>query len=338
MKTILITGGAGMIGQEIIRQLLKKKNWLIVVFDNFSNEYRRNEPLIEHENVVYEKNSSLLQVIGAYNPSVISHQASLVSVGESMANPERYLKNNIGITAELIQAMLDLKWKGLVIHASSMSVYEDLPLSVRNEDQNMWPTSFYGISKLTQEMMLELYSKISGNTVVLLRYFSVYDTKFNVNNTATGIFNIFANQYLSEGKIEFYGDGTATRDMIHVSDVAYMHNKAIQKKWAYPRHEINVGTGIATTMNEIVARLMDCMVENRARVPVFFNGKKRMGDIYHSKADIGRAKDEKIAPKTFVKLEDSIRKYGEFIKNGKFTITNKVSDANKELEKRGLVK
>lgn len=338
MKTILITGGAGMIGQEIVGQLADTGEWNIIVYDDNSNDYNENLP-VRGGNIEYispnffgaDYGSEIQTILESYSVDVISHQAARVGVGESMRKPEMYMMNNIGITAGVIQAIIDTKWKGLVIHAGSMAGYVD---GYSLESSRLRPVSFYGLSKVTQEEMWRILSEAYNIPVVSLRYFSVYSTDFNPSNPFTGILNIIANQHLTGGKVEIYDDGNQTRDMINVKDVAEIHNRVAGRKWK-GFEKVNVGTGVSRTIRDIV-ELMQLGIGEPLNV--VFNGKKRAGDIYSSEAGIGKLKNLFLAPKEFRRLEDGIAEYCHYLKLYIGEVTPTVTAENDRLRGMGLVK
>lgn len=327
MKKILITGGAGMIAQEIARQL-DQNEWEILLYDDFSNRFTPMDGFIGR-NVFTE--GTIHDIIDRERPDVISHHAAAVGVGESMYNPLKYVEQNCLFTAELIQAIIDTKWKGRIIHASSMGIFGE-QLEPADEGELEAPRSFYGLTKDFQEnALLMLSANYPGIRLVCLRYFSVYSSTFNPENPMTGILSIIVDQILAGGPVELYDDGNQTRDMIHVRDVAKIHNIMVESK--YPTTFLNVCTGVTRTMAEIARIVAD---EFGYTGKIVFNGKTRAGDIYYSQGDNKRLIET--VSMEFVPLEQGIREYREFIEANRDKIkAGSVRHENQNIAARGLV-
>lgn len=318
-RKILITGGAGMIGQEVARQL-PWHEWAIHLHDDFSNPYTKNENLVgelTHSAFFHGSPASYDQLIREINPDVISHQASLVSVGRSMYDPALFFEQNVQSTAHLIQAIFDHKWRGKLILGSSMGVY--------GEGDDI-PVSFYGQTKKMQEEMLRLAAKTYGFELVILRYFSVYSTRAALDNPYTGIIPLVVQQALLGDKITMYGDGNQTRDMIDVRDVAKIHNDAIDAKYEGP---IDVRTGITTKLSDIVKIIVENLKWNGQQS---YSGDNRQGDICL------------VIPtdRTFEgcrKLEDGIREYIEWLRRNPemMKVKDTVAQENENIKAKGLV-
>lgn len=327
MKKILITGGAGMIGQEIARQL-DPKEWEILLYDDFSNRFTPMEGYIGRNLC---PTYTIHDAIDIERPDVISHHAAAVGVGESMYNPLKYVEQNCLFTGELIQAIIDTKWRGRIIHASSMGIFGEQNVSV-DEMFSESPSSFYGLTKKFQEDALFMLGENYSVEVVALRYFSVYSSTFNPENPMTGILSIIVDQILAGGPVVLYGDGWQTRDMIHVRDVASIHNYFLNK--GFPRQTLNICTGRSLTLREISE--MVCK-EFLYTGKVVFNGKRRAGDIQESRGD-NRALLRRW-PYKFTDLKTGIREYREFIEANRDKFTpGAVARENQNIAAKGLVR
>lgn len=323
-----------MIGQEIARQL-DPNEWEVLLFDDLSNPYTPPEGYIGRNLC---PGYTIHDAIELERPDVISHHAAAVGVGESMYKPLKYIEQNCLFTGELIQAIIDTKWKGKIIHASSMGIFGEQP-EPADEWEDQWPISFYGLTKKFQEDALELLANNDkGISFVALRYFSVYSSTFNPENPFTGILSIIVDQILEGGHVELYDDGEQTRDLIHVSDVAKVHNLAMMPslhwRWSW-NPAINVCTGVSLTMRDIVSMVCE---EFGYTGPVIFNGKKRAGDLYSSRGDNSRLM-EIFPTMTFKSLKESIHEYRLFIEANRDKIqAGNVRRENANIAARGLVK
>lgn len=316
-----------MIAQEIARQL-DPNEWEILLYDDFSNRFTPMDGFIGR-NVFTE--GTIHEVIERERPDVISHHAAAVGVGESMYKPLKYVEQNCLFTAELIQAIIDTGWKGRIIHASSMGIFGE-QFKPADEGEMEVPKSFYGLTKAFQEdALFMLKSSYPGIELSCLRYFSVYSPTFNPENPMTGILSIIADQILEGGPVELYDDGGQTRDMIHVKDVAKIHNRVLEANYTPPM--LNVGTGRALRMGDIVRMVAD---EFGYKGEIRFNGKFRQGDIHYSQGDNRLLRQ--LFPMDFIPLEQGIHKYREFIEANRDKIkAGNVRRENQNIAARGLV-
>lgn len=328
VKKILITGGAGVIGQEIARQL-DTTEWEILLYDDFSNRFTPTEGFVGRNLWPHLSIHSALEI---ERPDVISHHAAAVGVGESMYNPLKYVQQNCLFTADLIQAIIDTRWKGRILHASSMGIFGE-QLRPADEGEFKVPKSFYGLTKAFQEdALFMLWANYPGIELGCLRYFSVYSSTFNPENPLTGILSVIVDQILQGGPVELYDDGGQTRDMIHVRDVAKIHNAMVVRK-KVPT-VLNVCTGRVLTMRQIVDMVA---TEFGYRGEIKFNGKLRAGDIHYSQGINTRLKI--LVPVDFIPLEQGIREYREFIKANRDKIkAGNVRLENQNIAARGLVR
>lgn len=255
---------------------------------------------------------------------VIFHLAAETGTGQSMYEIDRYVDVNVGGTAKLLEAVAARKERPRrVIVASSRSIYgegkyespnlglvypgarreEDLlagrfeptypgsggELSVlpTSEDSEVHPSSVYGITKSSQEALVMAVAPTLGVEPVALRFQNVYGPGQSLSNPYTGILSIFSSLILSGRPINVFEDGLESRDFVYVDDVVDALVRSMQMD-AVAGEAVNVGSGIATTVNEVVAALLD----NYGRtVPVEVSGNFRVGDIRHNFADISKQTD-----------------------------------------------
>lgn len=309
---IVIIGGAGMIGQAIAKRHLVEGDQ-VDIYDVFSNPYDDYSHL--HGNVLKDYPD-----LSQYD--LISNQAALVGVGESMYRPHQYMANNIEATTKIINELVTMKVRVPIIHAGSMGPYgegslfcpsctHDLyrssprttvgkmmcPICKGNlktmdaiEFQELHPLSFYALSKKVQEEALQLFAEAYHNPVISLRYFSVYATDQNPNNPKTGVLTVIANQILNRDVVELNEDGNQTRDLIHVEDVARAHflaSRKIQGRMINSFDTFNIATGNSVSMKHVASRMIRFAGTNHEIVA---NMRIRIGDVYDSHADVGRAK------------------------------------------------
>ena len=177
------------------------------------------------------------------------------------------------------------------------------------ESDALLPTSIYGITKLAQEQIVLQTCAGLGIPAVAFRYQNVYGPGQALRNPYTGILAIFTQLLLRGEEVNVFEDGLAARDFVHVADIVRGNVCALELDAARPR-EFNVGSGIRTTLIEIVQALAAALgVEARFRV----SGDFRAGDIRHACADL-TALTAHFGPQNFIPLADGVRGLVEWVR------------------------
>ena len=283
-RNALVTGGAGFIGSHLSKALLEKKLNVTVV-DNLSTGRIENIPenanFIEGDilNTTLMKNILLEQEI-----DIIFHEAAKVSVRDSLAEFPKDAETNVMGTISVLHSCLDSRVRK-IIYASSMAVYADSenPNPVA-EDYILDPISPYGISKLAGEKYLQLLAEEMGISWIVLRYFNTYGIGQQYS-PYVGVLTIFINRLLEGSPLQIYGDGEQRRDFIHVSDIVQANILAMEKD--DQGHIFNVGTGKATSVNE----LADMVCEKIDPAAEISHVDEHRGELKNSIADITKAKN-----------------------------------------------
>lgn len=373
---ILITGGAGLIGQAIAKRHIAEGHE-VLLYDDLSNKFNDYSNL-HGENIAFDKQGNLRdisQIIKSHEPfDVISHQAASVGVGESQYEIEKYSQNNIGFTAHLLDSLVkSQKVPTRLLLASSMGPYGEgpyycesccvkmdlsgprktinpacrycnrdlIPLIIK-ENCERKPTSFYGITKMAQEEMFRVFSETYGITTIALRYFSVYGTKCNPNNPYTGVLSIIADKILNAKSVELFEDGLQTRDLIHCDDVAKAHFLAskYERSPADGRFtEINICTGVRTSIRDVAYSMMQLIAPGLSSKPIQCSNEIRKGDIRHSCGENKKAR-ELLGWNPEWKISTGILEYCHFVKMNreKFSIDKDSTGIEKErLVKSNLI-
>lgn len=266
-EKILVTGGAGYIGSHTVRRLQELGNEVIVL-DNLSAGHMEsvNCPLIVGDLM----DSGLLDKIFDQNRiSAVVHFAGSIEVEESVRNPEKYFRNNVVGSLNLLNCMVKHSVNSIV-YSSSAAVYGSPKETPISEDQTCSPTNPYGESKRVFEKILNWYHQAHGISAVIFRYFNAAggwpeeNLGENHPNETHLIPRILRVANKQEESLKVFGDdyptadGTAVRDYIHVRDLAEAHALAISKLikerglFTY-----NVGTGHGYSVSEIVNMVMD---------------------------------------------------------------------------------
>lgn len=260
---VLVTGGAGYIGSHTVREL-SNQGHQVVVLDTLEQGNRQavqGTPL--HVGSIDDE-ALLDHIFEQEQPEAVIHFAAYKAPGESMSQPTRYFRNNVGGTVTLLDAMArhDVRY---IVFSSSCSIFgtpKQLPVT---EDAPFGPESVYGETKLIGETLLKWYNRTLGIKYSSLRYFNAagasldgtlgedWDNTHNliplVMKAAVGrapSITVFGTDYPTR-------DGTAIRDYIHVVDLATAHVKALEQIIETNRSTIyNLGTGTGSTVQEVV--------------------------------------------------------------------------------------
>lgn len=263
MTRILVTGGAGYIGSVVVDQLLER-GFKVVVLDDLSTGHRaavaRGAAFVQGGVGNRELVETLLE---RERVEAIIHLAAFALVAESVAQPGKYVTNNVTAARVLLEAATRAKVQRFVF-SSSCAVYGHPATVPITEDTARKPVNPYGETKRDFEQLLEALGPTSGMTIVSLRYFNASgatDARGEDHDPETHLIpNVLAAALGKRDAVEVYGtdyptpDGTAVRDYVHVSDIADAHLRALTMKpnGGQPV-AVNLGTGTGRSVREVVA-------------------------------------------------------------------------------------
>ena len=307
---ILVTGGAGYIGSHTCVELLNA-GYEVVILDNLYNSSKKAVDRIEEitgKNVTFYENDMLdadamENLFSKEKIDCVIHFAGLKAVGESVAKPLEYYKNNIQGTLTLVEAMRNHGCKN-IIFSSSATVYGDPAfVPITEECPKGTPTNPYGWTKsMLEQILSDLHTADEEWNVILLRYFNPIGAHKSgmIGEDPKGIPNNLL-PYVAQvaiGKLECVGvfgndydtpDGTGVRDYIHVVDLANGHVKAIDKIKENPGVKIyNLGTGNGYSVLDVVKAFEKA---NGLKVPYVIKP-RRPGDIATCYCNPAKAKAE----------------------------------------------
>jgi len=291
---VLVTGGAGFIGSNLIESLLNAGNQ-VVCLDNFSTGKRENlkefagHPhfsLIEGDIRNYEDCEKSVR-----NINIVFHEAALGSVPRSIIDPVSSVDVNIGGFVKMLFAASEARVKRF-IYAASSSTYGDHPGLPKVEDRIGAPLSPYGITKYVDELFAENFSKTYGIEVIGLRYFNVFGRRQDPDGAYAAVIPKFVKQLINHEAPIINGDGSVSRDFTYIDNVVQAnHLAAIVRKKEAVNEVYNVAHGERTTLNELFALLREILGRYDKEIlkiePVF--GPDRKGDIFHSQASVEKA-------------------------------------------------
>ncbi len=367
-ERVLVTGGAGFIGCHVVRLLLDR-GYEVRVLDSLIDQVHRSaltrNPVLDDVELIRGDVRDLDTVTDALDgvDSVV-HLAAEVGVGQSMYAIDRYVSVNDGGTAVLFQALIDHPVRRVVV-ASSMSIYgeglyrtaagerltdvvrptaragaawdpvgpDGAPLSPIATPEWKQPNlaSVYALTKYVQERLTLTVAPAYGMEGVALRLFNVYGPGQALSNPYTGVLAIFASRLQNRERPLVFEDGEQRRDFVHVDDVARAFLLALE----HPRaagQVFNIGSGRDVSILEVGAALARAMGVPHLTPEVM--AKARVGDIRHCFADIGLAREVLgFSPRR--SFDDSLGELAEWVRLQQ--AEDRVQDARRELEQRGLV-
>jgi nucleoside-diphosphate-sugar epimerase len=297
MATVLVTGGAGFIGSNVVAELADR-GYSVVVLDSFETGERENLDDVEGyelvEGDIRDREAVSRAVEGA---DYVVHEAAVTSVPGSVERPAHTSDVNCTGTAVVLEEALDEGVKKVVV-ASSAAVYGDAepPLS---EDENPSPDSPYALSKIWTERLAQQFDELHGLNTAALRYFNVYGPGQDADSEYAAVVPAFVSAVVNGEQPVVYGDGEQTRDFVHVRDVARATVEALETESS---GVYNVASGTETSVNELLDTVLE--VANSEVEPRY--GPERKGDIERSYADVSKIHDEMDFEATF-RLSEGIR-------------------------------
>jgi UDP-glucose 4-epimerase len=292
---ILVTGGAGFIGSHIVSALARRAE--IVVLDNFKSG---NPERLKHVNCrIVEgdvRDQTFVQKISEGCPWIIQ-LAALVKVAESMQYPMECFQINTLGTLQILEAARHHRIPKVIV-ASSAAIYGDSPVSPKTETQTPQPRSPYAISKLDGEYLCDLFRETFGVATAALRFFNVYGSGQDPNSDYAAVIPQFIQRALNHQNLVIYGEGSQTRDFIHVSDVA----RAIELVGDSATTGVfNLGYGQAVSIRQLAEKIIAFSGSNST----ISYEPERSGDVKHSLANI--AKIQAIGFQPHISLDEGLR-------------------------------
>lgn len=291
---ILITGGAGFIGSNLVEYFLTKDHQ-VVCLDNFATGFKHNiEPFLSNPNFtmiegdIRNLNTCKEAVKGC---DYVLHEAALGSVPRSINDPINTNSVNIDGFLNMLVAARDEKVKRFVFAASS-STYGDSKEMPKIEDNIGKPLSPYAVTKYVNELYADVFAKTYGLEYIGLRYFNVFGRRQDPNGAYAAVIPLFVKQLMQYQSPTINGTGDFSRDFTYIDNVIHMNELALFTQNPEAVNQIyNTAVGDQTTLNVLVQSLKDnlCTFDSSIRTIEPIHGPNRTGDIPHSLASIEKA-------------------------------------------------
>jgi UDP-N-acetylglucosamine 4-epimerase len=295
MSKILITGGAGFIGSNLVEHFLGKGNQ-VVVLDNFSTGHLYN--LTQYSNNPYFTliEGDIRNVADCQKAvegvDYVLHQAALGSVPRSIKDPQTSNEVNVTGFLNMLVAARDAGVKRF-IYAASSSTYGDSENLPKVENIIGKPLSPYAITKYVNELYADIFSKTYGLETIGLRYFNVFGRRQDPNGAYAAVIPLFVKKFMNHESPVINGTGDYSRDFTYIDNVIQMNERAMTTDNQDAINTVyNTAVGDRTTLNQLVGYLKEFLVEYDAEIAQveIVHGPNRQGDIPHSLASIDKAR------------------------------------------------
>ncbi|BFM42303.1 NAD-dependent epimerase/dehydratase family protein [Flavobacterium sp. CFS9] len=248
-ETILLLGGTGFIGKNIVDYILKNKQFLDYKIVVLSRSYQNNsEDRVEYVTGDYADKNRLISLFSKWNFTKVFHCATSTTPLSSGSNIIGDINGNLIATIGLLDVMKDFDCKNIVYLSSGGAVYGEKNLELISENEICYPLSSYGVVKLTIENYLRLYEKQYGINYLILRVSNPFG-KFHTSEKQ-GIINIAIRRALRGQVIEVWGDGNQSKDYLFVDDLVKIIFNLLQQKCV--NKTINIGSGKSHKLNDIL--------------------------------------------------------------------------------------
>lgn len=279
---IIITGGAGFIGSNIVDRMLNIGHEVAII-DNLSTGKNTN---INRDagffNIDILNSEMLEKAFYEFKPEICIHHAAQTDVQMSIKHPNFDCNVNILGSINILNSCIKNDVRK-IIYSSSAAVYGTPKFLPIDEKHPLNPISFYGLSKLTPENYIKIYSELYGLKYTILRYSNVYGIRQNCKGEG-GVVAIFFNSLINKKNPIIFGDGNQTRDFIYVKDVAEANVAAL----TYGDSSIvNISTNTMISINKLLNKISKIIGEHLKEE----YKEEKKGDIKHSCLNNSLAKE-----------------------------------------------
>ncbi|WP_027909467.1 NAD-dependent epimerase/dehydratase family protein [Pseudomonas sp. URMO17WK12:I4] len=283
-QPVLVTGGAGFIGSNLVDALLARGH-SVRVLDNLSMGKLSNLPVGDARLTFIEGDVADAALVSraVAGCSAVVHLAAVASVQASVDDPVSTHQSNFIGTLNICEAMREHGVRR-VVFASSAAVYGNNGEGVAiDEATAKAPLTPYASDKLASEHYLEFYARQHGLEPAIFRFFNVFGPRQDPSSPYSGVISIFTQRAQQGLPISVFGDGEQTRDFFYVADLVELLLQALDAGQA-PAGAVNVGWNQAVSLKELLAQIGDLL----GGLPEVTHLDARAGDIRHSRADNDR--------------------------------------------------
>jgi len=296
---ILVTGGAGFIGSHVVDAYVLAGHE-VAVLDNFSTGREENvNPAAKVFRADVRDQAQVQQAIASFKPDVVNHHAAQSEVPKSVAEPGYDAHVNVVGGLNVLKAAADNSARKVIFSSTGGALYGEPDIVPADEDHPVRPLSPYGTSKLAFEQYLGTFERTFHLKFTTLRYANIYGARQDFHAEEGRVIAIFASRMIEDKPVTIDGDGSQSRDMLHVGDVATANLAALERGDGGTYH---VSTGIPVTVNDLFRKL--ALLTEYKQAALY--GPARKGDVYRIAIDNARAK-EHIGWEPRITLEEGLR-------------------------------
>lgn len=243
LKNILITGGSGFIGTNLLELFNRKKHLKVTSLDKLDSKFRfKNINYVKSDLKNFEFGSKISQKIDC-----VIHLAAETRVVESENNPQKFYNENINKTINFFFKCKNHGVKQFIFFSTAGAISGNTTYASELSKEN--PLSFYGLSKQITEKLLKYFGKKYNIKITIVRLSNVYG-KYSLNKSS--FIHLFIKKLKKKEKLEIYGDGKQTRDFIYAEDIAKIINKIIDKKM---NDTFILASGKSYSLNYVISKI-----------------------------------------------------------------------------------
>lgn len=312
---VLVTGGAGFIGSNLVRASLEAADE-VRVLDDLSTGRSENLAGLERDIEFLRGSVTDPETVerAARDREVIYHQAALPSVPRSVTDPVTTHRTNVLGTVSVLEAARKAGVRR-VVFASSSSVYGDTEILPKHEEMPTRPLSPYALQKLTGERYCEQYLRLHGLDSVALRYFNVFGPRQDPESDYAAVVPLFIRAIARAQAPRVFGDGLQSRDFTFVDDVARANRDAALAPAEAAGAVLNIAGGRRVTLLDLIAAIASAFGKDP---PEAIFEPPRAGDVRHSEASVLRAASV-LGWRPEIPLEQGLRRTVEQLTDGEAT-------------------
>lgn len=307
--SVLVTGGAGFIGSHLVEGLVKT-GWRVSIVDNLVTGSLHNLHSVINAIELYKLDilgEAFQRLIETKHFDYIIHLAANSYVPPSVKDPVFDFDENLRGTFLLLNALRNYSTTSRLIYASSAAVYGDPAVNPIAESAPLDPISPYGVSKLGAERYAYVFHKLYGVPVTILRFFSVYGPR----QMKQLIYDMMRKMDENPQRVEIFGDGKQTRDVLYVEDLVSAISLVLTKS-EFRGEVFNIASGVGYPIINIIHIIADMMNVSPTYV---YTGSVRAGDPIDWVADIQKIRSIGFCPR--YSLEEGIEKTVSWFRNEK---------------------
>ena len=294
-----MTGGAGFIGSHVVDAYVAEGHE-VAILDNLSTGREEN---VNREAQLHRADvrdlEQVQKALATFKPEIVNHHAAQSEVPKSVADPGYDALVNVVGGLNVLRASVDAGVRKVIFASTGGALYGEPDVVPADEDHPIRPLSPYGTSKFAFEQYLGTFERTFGLKFTTLRYANIYGARQDFFAEEGRVVAIFASRMIEGKPVTIDGDGSQSRDMLHVGDVASANIAALGRG---DRGTYHVSTGIPVTVNDLfrkLALLTEYKLEARFGPP-------RKGDVYRIALDNTRAGSE-LGWQPRIQLEEGLR-------------------------------